>query len=156
MADDPSNDDQSGSTLRQKLEAALAENASLKTTLGVSMASQVIREKGFTHVKPDDLKGVDLEHIEARAEAIQQEKQKFLEESLKATFQAQGISDDEELTQRVQAVLGPQAAQEVAEAAAYGRVQSVVGGTPAPVVNPNQVHGREAIRVALEQRARKQ
>jgi hypothetical protein len=154
MADESTNDE-SGSTLRQKLEAALAENQSLKVTLGTTKASQVIQEKGFTHVKPDDLKGVDLEHIEARAEAIQQERQKFLEESLKATFQAQGISDDEELTARVQAVLGPQAAQEVAEAAAYGRVQSVVGGTPAPVVNTNQLHGREAIRAALEQRSKK-
>lgn len=95
-ADDLTDDAESGGTLRRKLEEALSLNKELTAQVASFKATQVISDQGFDLVKPEDLQGVPLEEVEARAQALQEERvgvaQRFLSERLGvAADQVEGL-----------------------------------------------------------------
>lgn len=70
MADD----DQSGSTLRDKLEAAIALNKSLASQLATTVAG------GFKFVKPEDLAEVEPDQFTTKAQEIEEARKTQAEE----------------------------------------------------------------------------
>lgn len=85
-------DEESGSSLRRKLESTLAQNKELTERVATFEAARVISDNGFDLVNPDELKGVALDELEARAKAMQEERvevaQRFLSERL-------GVAEDQ-------------------------------------------------------------
>ncbi len=85
-------DEESGSSLRRKLESTLAQNKELTEQVATFKATQVISDNGFDLVNPTDLTGVPLDELEARAKALQEERvevaQRFLSERL-------GVAEDQ-------------------------------------------------------------
>lgn len=65
MADSTTEDQSSGSSLRDKLEAALATNKALHSQLATAVAG------GFKFVKPEDLAEVDPTQFAAKAQEIE-------------------------------------------------------------------------------------
>lgn len=69
---------ESGSQLRQKLEAALAENRSLRE------AVNQFATKGFQFVKPEDLAEVAIDQIEAKAAELEAQRKSEQDQLLAA------------------------------------------------------------------------
>ncbi len=68
MTVDAEAEQESGSKLREKLEAALAENRTVRSALEQAAV------KGFRYVKPEDLQGVAVDQIEAKATELETER----------------------------------------------------------------------------------
>ena len=67
--------DESGSSLRQKLEETLEENRRITTELSGLKASSLIEEHGYGLVKLEDLDGVALDEMADTALKLQEERQ---------------------------------------------------------------------------------
>ena len=66
--------EESGSSLRNKLEEALAANKSLSSQVSAMTAEKVIGDNGYDLVSVEDLAGVDPDGIAEKAESLQQER----------------------------------------------------------------------------------
>lgn len=84
-------DPETGGQLRQKLEEALQANKALAERLAGHEAKAVIEAKGYRLVTAEDLKGVDLDSIAAKAEELEGAKRA----DLGRLFQAKGVPVDE-------------------------------------------------------------
>ncbi|HEX7099350.1 MAG TPA: hypothetical protein VF377_08905 [Acidimicrobiia bacterium] len=84
-----------GSTLRAKLEEALAENRSLKKELATSRAKEILGSNGFSLVKPEDLAGVKLEEMEAKAKELQEQRLAERRAIVEDLLKAKGFEGDE-------------------------------------------------------------
>lgn len=118
---------ESGGSLREKLEAALARESDLKAKVLSYQAREVIAEKGYKHVTPEDLKGVDLDGIEAKAEELEQAKAAQEAEVLKRVLGSK-LGDGADVDAVIQGLLGGGDDQ----SAALDRIRSVgkVQGSP--------------------------
>lgn len=153
--DDDDEGGQSGGKLRQKLESVLRENGDLKGEVSRYKARDVLTEKGFTLVKPEDLDGVAASDIEAKAQTIQQERQKQQEDLLRDALGRKGYEGDE-LEEMLADMIddttkGTEEADQSRRVRSLGRVES----KPVPRVDPSRVHGYDAIKAGIEQNARK-
>lgn len=72
---------ETGSELREKLEAALAENQTLRSTTSTVVAS------AYKHVRPEDLEGVDPSELIEKAKQVEaariEERKRIFEETAK-------------------------------------------------------------------------
>lgn len=148
---------ESGSELRRKLEEALEENRVLREqNLGYT-ARALIQEKGYTLVKPEDLQGVSVEDLGTRAEQLQQERLDHEAGVARKLLERQGLQGDA-LEDAVRSLLAGTAPAPVAapEPDAWDRARSLheVSGAPVPVVNPENLHGLDAIEFGFGQRER--
>lgn len=159
-----SNDDldqMDGGALRKKLEESLATNKALAVSLAEMKAKDVVREKGYTLVKPEDLKGVSADQIEAKAEALHNERRGLQADLAKDLLRKQGVKD-EELDQAVEDFLSGSApvlktdADQVAERLDAVRSIGQQSGTPVSQTPPSQLTGRAAIEHGLRQAAKRQ
>ena len=66
--------EESGSSLRNRLEETLAANKALNAQVSALTAEKVISTNGYDLVSADDLKDVEPDEIADRAEALQQER----------------------------------------------------------------------------------
>ena len=92
--DDSREPEESGSTLRTKLEEALAANKELSTRVSAMTADKVISDNGYDLVSADDLAGVSPDDIAEKAEALQQER---LELTAKVLQGRLGIDDPDQV-----------------------------------------------------------
>lgn len=145
---------QGGKGLRKQLETALSQNRQLQERLGAYEAEKVLAAKGWDLVKPEELKGVAPDQIEAHAEKLQNERLTLQETLLKAALAKFGIEEDA-LEDAVAEVVGRQSA-DTDGAAQVQRIRSLGRSDtrPVPSVNPDKLHGIDAIRAGLDQRAR--
>lgn len=143
--DDLEGTNESGGSLRKNLEKALSDNASLAKELSSYKASAVIAEKGYKFVTPEDLAGVDLANIAAKAEEVEKAKgtqaESLLSSALKAKF-----GDDLD----VEAFLGTLATgkpeSESTSLHKLGKIQGQVPGSN----KFEGLHGRDLIKAAVK------
>lgn len=138
-----------GGKLRRKLEKALEDNRKLAERVRTHEVKQVLTEKGFDLVTPDDLSGVDLDEIEAKAAEIQERNQKLQGDLLRKALQAKGF-EGEDLDEMVESIAGAKTAEQADEDATK-RAQSLgrVDSTTSPRVDPSKLHGIDAISAGI-------
>ncbi len=143
---DESFEEESGSTLRQKLESTLKENQELTSELSGLKAKELISEQGYGLVKPEDLTGVSLSEMAEKAEALQGERQAMQADLAKDMLAKRGLEGDE-LERAVSDFLAPEAQ----DTAAHSRAREVaaVGGVSTPANNTQNLMGLDAIDAAL-------
>ena len=66
--------EESGSSLRRKLEETLTRERQLTTELSGLKAKELITERGYGLVKVEDLVDVNLDEMSTKAEELQQER----------------------------------------------------------------------------------
>lgn len=144
-----------GKGLRRKLEEALKENRQLRGVAVSAEAAKVIGEKKLSLVKAEDLSGVELDQLEAKAVELQEQRIAERTEVIKGVFASKGL-DGEDLDTAVEDFLGGsgEAAQEDSPWSAVHEA-SAADGKPAPAVDPSKLHGVQAIEFALAQQERK-
>jgi hypothetical protein len=161
MYDDDQDEQESGSSLRKKLEEALGTNKKLASELASVKAREVITTKGLDLVEPDDLAGVSLDDLEERAQQLQEQRLGVVRRYMERQLASQGL-DGEDLSAAVEAALSgsPGADAEGGDAEEmerFARVRQLgsVGGTPVPAQNLDKLHGYEAIEAGLAAGRRK-
>lgn len=142
-------DDLDPKSLRGKLAAAAKRERALTEELHGLKVKDVLTVKGFSLVKPEDLKGVDLDKVEAEAERIEKERQTLQESLLRDALKRRGFEDDE-LDEMVKGLAGQEAA-ETEDAKAISRIKGLgtLDSKPVPARNPEKLHGDEAIMAGL-------
>ena len=151
-ADDDGQEQESGSSLRQKLEDTLKENKELTSRLSSYEAGAVISDNGYDLVKPEDLENVKPSEMADRAKELHEERQAQQVELARQMLSRKGY-EGEELDREVEAFLDVPAGRDVA---AHARVKeaSQVGGTTAPVKDPRSLFGLDSIEAALAKQAK--
>ena len=146
-ADDDGQEQESGSSLRQKLETTLQENKELTSRLSGYEAGAVISDNGYDLVKPEDLENVKPSEMADRAKELHEERQTQQVELARQMLSRKGF-EGEELDREVEAFLDVPAGRDVA---AHARVKetSSVGGSTAPVKDPRSLFGLDSIEAAL-------
>ena len=142
----------SGGALRQKLEETLDQNKSLSSELSGLKAQAVIQQHGLSLVEPTDLDGVDIGHLEQRAQEIQEDRRGQQEKLARDLLAKRGYEGDE-LDRQVEDFLGPAPdSGSHADADAFNRARQVgaMSGQPTPAINPEKLTGVQAIEWALE------
>lgn len=138
---------ESGGQLREKLEQALKDNASLRTEVLGYKASQLIAEKGYKHVTPEDLQGVDLDGIEAKAAEVEQSKAELEAQVLKRVL-GDKFGDGVDVDAAINSLISGEG-----DGAALDRIRSVgkLQGEPVSrgAVDVSQLHGQELLRYAF-------
>tara|TARA_B100000131_G_scaffold228880_1_gene220657 strand:- start:3007 stop:3477 length:471 start_codon:yes stop_codon:yes gene_type:complete len=150
--DDGQQVEESGSSLRQKLEDTLKEKNELARELSGLKADAIIKELGLSLVKPEDLKGVKLSEMTETAQTLHSERQAQQVELAREMLSRKGF-EGEELDREVEAFLDVPAGPDVA---AHARVKeaSQVGGTTAPVKDPRSLFGLDSIEAALAKKTK--
>lgn len=107
MAEDFDSEDEkeSGSSLRKKLEAALKERDEAVQAAVSARAQVLISEKGYTHLTAEDLAGVSLSDLEAKADELEAQKAAADAAAIRRVLEAKGFKDSE-LEQAVKGLLG--------------------------------------------------
>ena len=151
-ADDDGQEQESGSSLRQKLEDTLKENKELTSRLSSYEAGAVISDNGYDLVKPEDLENVKPSEMADRAKELHEERQAQQVELARQMLSRKGY-EGEELDREVESFLDVPAGRDVA---AHARVKeaSQVGGTTAPVKDPRSLFGLDSIEAALAKQAK--
>ncbi len=98
-------DKASGGFLRSKLEEAIERNKVLEQSATTAAATTAISEHGYTLVKPEDLVGVPLEQVEAKAKEIHEANLATRTETIRSVLVERGLKD-EELEAALKGVLG--------------------------------------------------
>lgn len=143
-----------GRGLRSRLEETLLEKRQMSERLAVLEAKEVLQENGFDLVKPEDLKGVAAQDVKSHAEKLQQERAALQDELLRKALERQGYKG-EELEDAMQD-LARDRAKSKGEASVLARAKSLgEGGEMITDVNPEKVHGYDAIVAGLSQRSRR-
>lgn len=147
MATDFDEDQESGRSLRERLEAEIARNRRLEATLAQRVAQQ------FKFVSAEDLSGVDVEELESKATEIEQRKAEERNQLLRSALEDKGLSADQ-LDEAVKRLVDGEQKSSSAEPvtdAATARVASLgkLQGTT-PTTNPGDgLWGASKIRAAV-------
>jgi hypothetical protein len=141
---------ESGSSLRDKLEAEIAARRDLESQLSSYKAKDLIAEKGWQHVNPDDLKGVGLAELETKGAELEASKAALKESVLKEVLSKQGITGDD-LNDAVSKLVGKVAspADDTTAALARMRAAQSAAGSPVGKLETPGVFGASRIRAAL-------
>jgi len=140
--DDDESENESGSSLRKKLERALKENRTLKGDVASLRAEKLISEKGLSLIKPEDLQGVDPEELEEKALALHKEREDSQLDGIRTVFRRKGL-DGDDLERAVNEFVG--VGEERDEALGRVRSTSSLTGTPVKLVNPENLHGEDLL-----------
>lgn len=138
-----------GKGLRQTLESTLAENRELKELLATKTAAEVISARRLVAVTPEDLKGVPLAEIEAKAIELESSKLEAARSTIRKAYEAQGLSG-EELDAAVDQAFAGRGGSDHAEARRFYANTASVGGVPlSDRVDTSQMSPDEKIRAGL-------
>jgi hypothetical protein len=137
---------ESGGSLREKLEAALATNATLATQVASYQAKDLISAKGYKHVTAEELQGVKLDEIEAKAAEIEQTKVAQREAVLREVLGDK--VDKADLDAMVKSLVGDQGND---GAEALDRIRAIGKQAAVPVSKPEDatLFGPSKIRAAF-------
>ena len=140
-------EEESGGSLRRKLESEIAAKKELMNELAALKAKAVISEKGFDLVNPEDLKGVAPAEVEARAEALQQER---LEVAQRYLGNVLGIQDvDGDVAEALKGLIGKDG-KPSAEGLSRARELNSISGDPVSRRDPHEgATGPARIRAAF-------
>lgn len=139
--------------LRGLLQRSERERRKLQDQVVAHEADRLIRDKGLDLVKPEDLKGVKPEELEAKAQALQDDRLRTAREVVRSRFERQGLAGDD-LESALDDFFGGQAPQSQSEidtetSAALGRARRLPVGAPAPRIDTEKLQGMDAIEAAL-------
>lgn len=142
---------ETGSSLREKLEAALAAVASLTSENVSYKAKDLISAKGYTHVTPEQLAGVKPEELEAKAAELEQEGSATELAVLTRVLTAKGLSS-EDLESTIKGLTGTTPAEQASEALSRIRAATQIPGTPLPRTDevPRDLTGPDLLRHAFK------
>ena len=143
----------SGSQLRQKLEAAIAQNKELREKVAVAEASTVITNLGLKHVAAKDLIGVSSKELESKAKELDAQKQAEKDQFLKDALAARGL-DGDQLDAALAALTDP-VGQVIAEQNHRQADLARAGGTPLPKREIEGLSGGDLILAGLEAKRKK-
>lgn len=101
---DEESENESGGALRQKLEAALKTNAEKDAVIATYKATDVIKAQGYKYVTPQDLTGVPIDELAAKAAELEGQKQAAASTLLKTALA--GSVPAEQLDAEVARLLG--------------------------------------------------
>ena len=135
-----------GTGLRKWAEAVQKETRSTMSELATLKAAKVIQEHGYHLITAEDLTGVPVADLEAKAEALEGEKLESQRELARDMLTRKGLTGDE-LDRAVDEFLVP--AADDAKARERAAQAARTGGVPTPLVNPTELHGVDAIRHGL-------
>lgn len=124
-----------GKGLRARLEAELKKNAKLSNQLRTETVVRVIKEKGFSRVKPEDFSDVDPALIESKAEELEAQRAASEAEVLRNALRRTGVSEDQ-IEAQVAALTGPAPSGEqttTTDADAWAGVRAAGQTTGGPV-----------------------
>jgi hypothetical protein len=151
MAEDFDSEDEkeSGSSLRKKLEAALKERDEALKVAIASKAQVLIGEKGYKHLTAEDLAGVSLSDLEAKADELEAQKAAADAAALRRVLEAKGFKDSE-LDQAMKGLLGDEPDQN----ATQDRIRDAarLQGTPPPQIQDKGLMGRDLLYAAYAQK----
>lgn len=141
-----------GSGLRRKLEETLAQNRKLTAEYASLAAKELIRENGWSLVKPEDLAGVSPEELATKAEELQVER---LEQrrSVARDMLAQRGLEGRELEAAVDEFLAPPEKKPAQDSGWDDVIRIGRGGAPVPATDESKLHGRQAIAHALTKKS---
>ena len=146
MAEDFDSEDEkeSGSALRKKYEAALKENAELKSVALAAKAEALIREKGYKHLTVEDFQGVEFSELDAKAAELESKKAEADAAAVRRVLEARGLAGSE-LDKAVTGLLGGQE-----DTAALDRIRdaSRLSGTPPTQIEDKGLFGPDLLRAA--------
>lgn len=143
-------EEESGSSLRRKLEETISENRQLTAELSTLKAQEVISENGYGLVKVEDLLGVNLGEMTDKAGELQQERTNQQVDLARDMLAKKGYTGTE-LDQAVEDFLAPVASEGNQDVAAHQRTRTVsaIGGNATPVNDNSGLMGLDAIDAAL-------
>jgi hypothetical protein len=104
--DEEGDEDYTPKGLRKKLEDTLGQLRDVTNQLQTERAVNLIKEKGFTLVKPEDLKGVGLDELEKKATEVQETRNAEKLDVLKDVLRNRGVAEDD-LEKEASALLAP-------------------------------------------------
>ena len=145
---DDFDEEESGSSLRRKLETAINENQVLTTELAGLKAKELIQEHGYGLVKPEDLLDVNLSEMADRADQLQQERSGQQGELARDMLAKRGLSGSE-LDKAVEDFLAPASNPGAGGAHQRTREVAAIGGTSTPLRDTGSLLGLDAIEAAL-------
>ena len=140
--------EESGSSLRRKLEETLTRERQLTTELSGLKAKELITERGYGLVKVEDLVDVNLDEMSTKAEELQQERAGQQADLARDMLAKRGLQG-EELEQAVADFLSPGSAPGDAAARTRAKEMSAVGGSAAPLQDASGLVGLDAIEHAV-------
>jgi hypothetical protein len=137
---------ESGGSLRAKLEQSLKSGAELAAEVAKYRAKDLISDKGLHYVTPEDLAGVGLNELEAKALELEGKKKEQQEAAIRSAFKNKGL-DGDELDRAVQELLGPPSN----DTAAVDRIRQVgkIQGLPPGRQDDSELFGPSRIRAAF-------
>lgn len=135
---------ESGGSLRAKLEASLAENKTLAAELHQFKARDIITAKGLKHVRPDDLAGVSLADLEAKAEELEAQNAAADAEAVRRVLAAKGL-DASAVDKAVTDLLSGESTTETLDRIRSG---GRIGGDPPGTNKFEGLYGRDKIYAA--------
>lgn len=144
--DEDGEEDLTPKGLRKKLEDTLGQLREVTGQLQLERAAGIIKDKGFTLVKPEDLKGVSLEELEKKAEAVQAERNASKLEVIKDVLRGRGVAE-ESLDAEAEALLAPPKAED--PVFAHGNVMSTPGTPITGKADMGTLTGRDKIEAAF-------
>jgi hypothetical protein len=144
--DEEGDEDYTPKGLRKKLEDTVGQLREMTGQLQLERATRIIAEKGFTLVKPEDLKGVSLEELEKKAEEVQAERNTTKLEVIKDVLRGRGVAD-ENLDAEAAALLAPPQADD--PVFAHGNVMSTPGTPITGRADMETLHGRDKLEAAF-------
>lgn len=138
-----------GSKLRAQLEAALKSNKDMQAKLSTYEVREFLGGKQLDLVKPEELAGVDPTKWDETATRIQTERTEMQKDLLRRALTAQGL-DQETVDQMVAGTVTSTAQADEAQAINRVRQAGSVAATPPLAVDPNKLHGLDAITAGLK------
>lgn len=149
MAEDFDSEDEkeSGSSLRKKLEAALKERDEAVQAAVSAKAQVLISEKGYKHLTAEDLHGVSLSELEAKAEELETQKTAADAAAIRRVLEAKGFKDSE-LEEAVKGLLGD--GQQIDTNATQDRIRDAarLQGTPPAQIQDKGLSGKDLLYAA--------
>jgi hypothetical protein len=147
--EDPEGSSETGGSLRAKLEATQAANREMEAQLRPLMAAQVIADKGFKYLKPEDLKDVPLKELASKAEALNKANESIHVNVVKTILADQGVPDDE-MDAAVERFLNPERGEAHAETSTRLAQLGSIGGRIPESDKDRGLHGQDLIQAGLE------
>jgi hypothetical protein len=152
--DEDEESNESGGQLRKKLEDALKKSSELSQQLAVFQAEKLVVEKGFTTVKAEELKGVELDKLESTAAALHADRLKLQDDLLRDAFVRQGYEGDA-LEHQLAFATGREAGGAAAAALSNARNLGRLDSTPVPAVDVRALSPLAKIEAGLAAKKRK-
>lgn len=139
---------ETGGALRKKLEDALEANKQLSERLRGYEVQNLIKDKGWATVKPEDFEGVELTGLEEHGNKLHEQRVGLVKDLLSR----QGLEGDD-LEKQVSAFLAgkPAVTEDPAGLDGVTRVRELTGiaGEPASRTKAAELHGEAAIEAAF-------